>query len=116
MNDIRSRHDEMREQCQQFHEENPKVWTLFEQFTYDRIKKGCEHYSARGVFHRIRWETVEAKTGESAFKLNDNHTPFYARRFMKLHPEHDGFFRTRRQISKDDDPTNRPQLGPEFFS
>ena len=54
-----------------------------------------KHYSSRAVFHALRWETVIDSGGE--FKINNNWSPFYARKFMKESPSHEGFFRSRVQ-------------------
>jgi hypothetical protein len=96
---MRSRNDELREAVQQFHRAHPAVWTLFCEFTQDRIARGFTHYSAKAVMERIRWETDQS--GDADWKINNNFASFYGRRWMKLHPEHDGFFRTRKQVSED---------------
>ena len=96
------RYEELRQAAIKFHREHPEVWHLFDLYTWDRIDRGCKNYSARGVFHRIRWETsTPSYTLGKEFKLNNNHSPFYARAWMKLHPEYDGFYRVREQISKE---------------
>lgn len=89
---------------------------MFVRFTRDRIGRGFDHYSSDAIFHRIRWESSKPsyKEGEE-FKLNDHHTAFYARRFMRMYPQHAGFFRTREQTSRYEDASNRPALGPEDF-
>lgn len=112
---MRSRLDEMRDECLRFHKQHPRVWDLFVKFTLGRIDRGFKNYSARGIFQRIRWETEEAQTSEIEFKLNDHHSPFYARRFMRMYPQHDGFFRTRKQISADNNASCLPPLGPKDF-
>ena len=48
---------------------------------------------AEFIFNAIRWETDINATGE--FKINNNAKPFYARKFMKEHPQYNGFFRKR---------------------
>ena len=111
-----SRLDEMREQVQRFHENNPDVWRLFCGFTFDRINLGFKNYSANAIFKRIRWEKDVGGDGAVQFKLNNNYRAFYARRFMKAYPEHDGFFRTREQISEAKDATQLDELGPQFWS
>ena len=111
-----SRLDEMREQVQRFHENNPDVWRLFCGFTFDRINLGFKNYSANAIFERIRWEKDVGGDGAVQFKLNNNYRAFYARRFMKAYPEHDGFFRTREQISEAKEATQLDELGPQFWS
>ncbi|WP_339667264.1 hypothetical protein [uncultured Marinobacter sp.] len=111
-----TRLDEMRSQVKAFHSEHPEVWDLFVRFTQEKINRGFKHYSARGIFHRIRWETEEPSyQAGKEFKLNDHYSPFYARSFHRIYPQHDGFFRTRRQTSQEDFPTRMPALTPEDF-
>jgi hypothetical protein len=111
-----SRYDEMRDQCIGFHKENPEVMRLFSKYTRQLLGRGFANYSARGVFQRIRWETDQADyDGKSTFKINDHYSPFYARAWMRMNPQHDGFFRLRTQISKDIDATGLSPLGPKDF-
>ena len=112
----RTRRDELRDHVVDFHKSHPEVWVLFCKFTFEKIHRGFKHYSARGVFHRIRWETgTPDNVGDDEFKLNDHHSPFYARAFMRTHPKYDGFFRLRRQISECEPPSNMPPLGPKDY-
>lgn len=122
----RTRLDELREQCQAFHGAHPRVWELFDRFTRELIRLGCHRGAARNVWERLRWETIEAQTGESEFKLNNNHHPLYARRWMKMNPEYSvtgpayvgekhGFFITRVQPSEHQPATGLPPLGPKDF-
>lgn len=78
---------------------NPLIWELFERFTFSIIRRGFKHYSARAVIHRVRWETATPLDDGSSFKINNNWTPFYARKFHDWHPEHNGFFRNRASIA-----------------
>ena len=91
-----TRHAQMRAECNQFHRDNPEVWTMFVRFSREKIALGYAHYGAKAVMERIRWET---STGASQpeLKINDHYTAFYARRFNQA----DGreFFRTRVQKS-----------------
>ena len=78
----------------EWHKENPHVWQLFERFTYEAINAGYNHYSVAAIIERIRWH-AEIETRGDVFKINNNHKAYYARYFQHMHPEHDGFFRTR---------------------
>ena len=86
-----NRHEEMRDQCQRFHNEHPEVWELFVHFTQTMIRKGYPNYSVNAIFERIRWEKDEGGDGVNQFKLNNNYRAFYARRFMRMYPQYDGF-------------------------
>ena len=112
----RSRHDELREAVIRFHEKHPEVWELFKKFTFERINKGFKNYSSDAIFHRIRWEMSlpEYEKGKE-FKMNDHYTAFYARAFMERFPKFEGFFRTRKQPSKESPAVCLPELGPDDF-
>ena len=106
----------MDEQAAAFSKQNPFVSVLFIKFTKEIISRGFQNYSAKAIFERIRWETDEADVdGKSSFKLNNNYTAWYARKFMERYPEYDGFFRTRKQISDEQNATHLPELTPEYY-
>ncbi len=112
-----SRHEEMRQQAIAFHKENPRVWKLFCRFAFEKINQGFQHYSVNGIFERIRWETDQANVDPSKqFKIGNNHRPFFSRRFMRMYPQHDGFFRTRIQGSKDNPATGLPEIEPRHLT
>ncbi len=100
-----TRHDELEKQALEFHCKYPEVWDQFVEFTFNRINKGFKHYSVYSIMERIRWEMAEGGDGETEFKINNNHSPFYSRWFMTEYPEHLGFFRTRVQKSQFNNPT-----------
>lgn len=112
---MKTRLDEMKEQVKQYHKRHPEVWDLFVSFAFQMINKGYKNYSAKAVFERIRWEKDAGGNGVTEFKIGNNHPAFYARRFMKMYPEYDGFFRTREQISKDKPPTYKPEPRPRDY-
>ena len=98
---METRHDQIKYQVEAFHKKHPEVWDLFVKFTFDRINRGFKNYSVNGIFERIRWDVGNVGgDGVTEFKIGNNHRPFYARRFMRMYPEHDGFFRTRIQKSQ----------------
>ena len=110
-----SRLEQMRKECQAFHKQHPEVWDMFVRFTEDRIARGFKNYSAYNIFERIRWETEVGGDAPEQWKINNNFRPFYSRRYMAMHPEHAGFFRTRKQTSGDEPASTLPELGPEDF-
>tara|TARA_Y100000593_G_scaffold77522_1_gene143566 strand:+ start:297 stop:650 length:354 start_codon:yes stop_codon:yes gene_type:complete len=109
---VNNRLEEVRQQVKAYHKQYPEVWELFVQFTFDMIDKGFKNYAVSGIFERIRWEKDMGGDGLTVFKINNNYKPFYARAFMKKYPEHDGFFRTRKQTLEDKEPTNKPEISP----
>jgi len=109
---VKTRDDEMREQAVKFHERNPDVWKLFVRFTFEKINKGFRHYSVRGIWHRIRWETPAGDDGLERFKLGDHHARFYGDRFMRMYPKHAGFFRQKESKAKDQPATGHGEATP----
>ena len=118
---MKTRQEEMKEQVQAFHEENPIVWEWFKKFTFEVIHRGFNNYSVNAIFERIRWEQDITRLPKGyvipsyKFKLNNNYRAFYSRKFMKSFPKHDGFFRTRKQTSLEKKATNLPELRPSDF-
>jgi hypothetical protein len=76
------------------HAKRPHVYELFCRFTNYAIERGRRNFSVSIIIERIRWET-NIERGEDGFKINNNHRAYYARLWMRNHPEHEGFFRTR---------------------
>ena len=112
---MKTRREEMQEQVTKFHTEHPEVWDLFVRFSKEMIGRGYKAYSAQSVIERIRWEKDAGSNGTASFKINNNYTAFYSRRFMRMYPQYEGFFRTRHQVSDDADATNLPELTPEHY-
>ena len=112
---MKTRLDEMRQQVQNYHEKHPEVWDLFVRFSFEMINRGYKNYSAKAIFERIRWEKDAGGDGVNQFKLNNNYRALYARRFMKMYPEYEGFFRTREQPSSTKPPTHLPELTPAAY-
>ena len=71
------------------------VRNLFEKLTLQIINTGRKRYSADSILHRIRWH-FSIEHGNRDFKCNDHWTSELARWFHNKHPEHAGFFVTRK--------------------
>jgi hypothetical protein len=82
-----------------FDKNNPLVWMLYQRFTHDLIENGHEHHSSDAVLHRVRWETSMKTFDTGNYKINNNYTAFYARKFHAVYPEHGDFFRLRRSCA-----------------
>ena len=112
----RTRKDELEKSARKFHLSNPNVWALYVKFTREMSERGFSNYSAKAIFERIRWETdTVGEDGKSTFKVNNNHQPYYARWYMDRFPEHKGFFRIRRLISRNETAKGLPELTPKDF-
>ena len=116
---MKTRLDEILEEVDKYDEKYPNVWDRFVELTFDRINVGFKNYSVKAIIERIRWDMSEiGANGVTEFKISNNIAPIYSRKFMKIYPNHDGFFRTRIQTStferaKYSNAT--PDLSPEHF-
>ena len=72
---------------------NPEIYEKFVKFAL-QVASVRDYYSAKNIFHRIRWETaIEEK--ESDFKIDDGWISHYARKFMDEYPKYNGLFKIR---------------------
>lgn len=78
------------------HADNPEIYEYFKRFAFEKINAGARKLGAKSVWERIRWETANAidKKGRE-YRLNNNFTAAYARKFMRDFPQHEGIFETR---------------------
>lgn len=79
------------------HAKHPEIYKRFCHYAKQAAARR-KHYSAKSVFHRVRWDTEIGERGD--FKIDDGWISHYARKFMADYPEHEGFFETRtRRVS-----------------
>lgn len=74
---------------------HPQIWRAFEALTLQAINRGFKHYGSQGIIEIIRWKTGINAEFPDGFKINNNFGAHYSRKFMRVHPQHDGFFRIR---------------------
>ncbi len=72
--------------------DHPEIYEYFERFALE-IAKYRKHFSAKCVFHRIRWETALGGMGE--YKIDDGWISHYARKFALLNPDYEDLFEFR---------------------
>jgi hypothetical protein len=78
-------------------EKNPAIYELFVKFALE-VAKRRSYYSAKNIFHRMRWETmIEEK--ESEFKIDDGWISHYARKFVNEHPQYSELFEFRERAN-----------------
>ena len=112
---METRLDEMQGEFDTYHEANPWVYEAFKRLTFQLIDAGRKNFSASAVVERIRWGVSIGDYGPDDFKINNNYRAFYARLFHMEHPQHDGFFRTRKQKSANEEATHLPPLKRSWF-
>ena len=87
-----------KENFEEFHKNNPEIYILFIKFTNMVIERKRKYYSAKAIFHRIRWESMISSDTHQLlgdYKIDDGWISHYARMFMDDFPQHQGFFQTR---------------------
>ncbi len=80
-------------QFNKYDTENPRVWILFERFSL-QVAAQRATFGAKAVMERVRWFSMFESNGQP-FKVGNNWTAFYARKFMDTHKKHRGFFQLR---------------------
>lgn len=88
---------------QDHHYANPHVYVLLEQVAEELWNQGRRRAGARAMVEELRWNK-RFRTTDPHFKLNDKHTPRYARLLLENHPEWEGLFELR-ALRADNPPT-----------
>ena len=70
-------------------EDNQELWEMFVKYSVNLGEKK-KRFSAAGIFHLMRYETLINQRG-SSFKLDQNWSPYYARKFIEDYPQYDVF-------------------------
>ncbi len=82
-----------------FDASHPEVWRLFCRLV-DRVRaKGFTHYSAKTIIEVLRFHSdVDGRPGGDRYKLNNDFTACYARKWRAEHADAADFFETRRSV------------------
>lgn len=75
------------------------ICDLFERLALQVHARGFDRYSARALFHRLRWEE-QIEKGNREFKIDNNHSAALARWFVARHPDMAGFFELRESTNE----------------
>lgn len=78
-----------------WHNANPDFFTLFERFTAEAIRRGHHNLSGWLIANRVRWETSIVTAGDD-YKIPNDYIALFVRLYMVRHPQHLGFFRTKK--------------------
>lgn len=82
---------------EQFHKDNPSIYSYFCSYALDWIKTGAKKISAKQIIGRIRWHLDVETKGEEAksYKINDIMSSRYARKFIEDNPDYKEYFELR---------------------
>lgn len=83
----------------EFDSRNPHMWEEFKRYAFDAVARGYKRIGARLFLHLIRWEKGIGSEGDR-FKIRNDWSPYYARKFMLEYPEYNGLFELRKVREK----------------
>jgi len=79
-----------------FDRKNPAIYEMFERFAFFLIRdKKKKKIGAKMIMERIRWEKYIETTGDE-FKINNNFTAHYVRKFIAKYPHLESYFELRK--------------------
>lgn len=81
-----------------FHRQNPRVYRLFKKFSLALIEAGHNKIGSKQIVERIRYESAIRTTGND-YKINNNFTCYYSRRFIREFPQHTERFTFRKLVT-----------------
>ena len=70
------------EAFKKFDRNNPHVWKLFTDIVIKHINSGHNRGSVEFIFNIMRWEH-DMETTDPFYKINNNHKPYYARKWIR---------------------------------
>lgn len=84
------------EKFQAFHNANPHIYRQLESLAQEMVNRGRTRIGIRMLWETLRWNySVSVVSDDAIAKLNNNHTPFYARMLLDVHPDWTGLFQLR---------------------
>lgn len=81
-----------------YHRANPHVFERLDTMARIALAKGYTRYSSRTIIAVMRWER-DIITNTRDFKINDHHSPYYGRLWMRLNPHLPRLFETRELLA-----------------
>ena len=75
-----------REKFIRFHNRNPHVYHLFDDYAQEAFMSGNKKFSHWLIMNRIRWDSL-VKTDGDKYKIPNEHIAFYARLWVKRNPK-----------------------------
>jgi hypothetical protein len=83
----------MKETFEQYQQRNPRIYKEFVNYAMELINAGETRIGSKAIFERIRYQSKIDRIDE--FKINNNYTADYARKFEQDFPHFAGIFEKR---------------------
>lgn len=84
--------DQLKIDFEEYDRANPGIYLAFESVAR-AMKAKRVYFGAKAIMEIVRWNTLQS--GNDQFKINNNYTAYYARKFEGLNPDCVGFFQKR---------------------
>src|ERR1035437_4130910 len=81
------------EEADKFHSENPHVYVRLCELCDGWIARGYRRLGIATLWEVLRWQGMMSR-GER-YMLPNNHRAYYARLWLRMHPAHPDFFKTK---------------------
>lgn len=75
--------------------DNLHVYEAFEREALAIVGRGIKHYSAHTIIHVLRHHSALAENSGDGWKINDHVSPYLARLFVLMYPQHIDLFEFR---------------------
>lgn len=87
-----------------FHAENPRVFERMLKLARARLDRGEKFISVKALWEELRASLAKSSLAydeaEPEYKLNNNHTAYYARLLLETEPRLVGVIETRKRTAK----------------
>lgn len=77
-----------------YDEQNPQYWQEFCKRAYEFIDKGYDRIGAKLITETIRWDE-ECRRRKISYNFSNDFHAYYARKFLKIHPQYKDLFELR---------------------
>lgn len=84
---------ELKDKFEIYHQQNPEIYNKFKELTL-QVLQNRARFGAKAIIEQIRWNSMIS--GNEDFKISNNYTAYYARKFMNEFSQHDGLFKIKK--------------------
>ena len=83
------------DEFEEYHKKHPLIYHYFVKIAKQKIEAGRKKYGAKAIMEEVRWSIRDLGQKYSDYKINNDYTSRYVRKFEKDHPQYEGFFEKR---------------------
>lgn len=83
---------DLKEEFNNYEANNPHVYEEFEKNALELAMAGVKKTSAWLIVNKMRWDSMLSVNTDLEYSIPNDYIGIFSRRFMKMHPEYNGFF------------------------